>query len=250
MYSYEWLREQARKFGVSLSDYQIGQFKRYAQLLGEEKEKFNLTAADWDRLIPDHFLDSLSTALGGSFVDRNRVVDIGSGAGFPGIPLKIAFPGILITLVESRRKRAEFLRNACLELELKDASVFTERAEAAGRDPGLREKNNLVVARAVADLRVLLEYALPLLTTGGLFIALKGPKGLDEASAAKNTALVLGGKIKKIIPVNFIPDRVRNLVIIEKIAATPARFPRRAGMPSKRPLNSDEPRIAEAKNGL
>ncbi|HEX21728.1 MAG TPA: 16S rRNA (guanine(527)-N(7))-methyltransferase RsmG, partial [Actinobacteria bacterium] len=233
-----WLQEQVKTLGIDLSSRQLSQFKKYQQLLTTESAKFNLMSIDEKRLLPDHFLDSLSVALCKCLFKNCRLTDIGSGAGFPGIPLKIAFPEVKLIMVESRRKRAEFLELLISKLELKKTSVIRIRAEEAGRAPDFRRKNNIVVARAVAELSVLLEYALPLLSVGGWFVALKGPKGVAEAKDAEGIANILGGETKDIISVKLIPNKVRNLILIQKVRETPERWPRRTGVPGKRPLKA------------
>lgn len=236
MYDYRWLKEQAKKVGISLSESQLELFKRFEELLLLGTKRFNLTSAEPERIIPDHFLDSLSVVLCRCLKIDCRLVDVGSGAGFPGIPLKIAFPEIKLSLVESRLKRVQFLKRTVSELGLSSVKIIPERAEAAGHNSNLREKNNLAVARAVADLRVLLEYALPLLVVDGWFVALKGPKGTAEVELAYNASRRLGGEIAEIIPVHVVPGKIRNLILVKKISPTPAGFPRRVGIPSKRPL--------------
>lgn len=236
MFSYEWLRRQAERLGINLSDEQLTLFSRYEQLLAVEREKFNLTAADSKRLIPDHFLDSLTAVVGDRLRPDMTIIDIGSGAGLPGIPLKIAFPGLRMTLLEARRKRADFLRAVVAELELDSIEVAELRTETAGHNPVFREQSLLVVARAVAPMKILLEYALPLLAIGGALVALKGPLAPAEAAEAEEASLLLGGSAIEVIPIDLIPEKSRNVVIVDKISGTPAQFPRRVGIPSKRPL--------------
>lgn len=240
MFTYKWFQEQAKTIGIKLSARQLNQFKQYERLLIAENSKFNLMAGIKSRLLPDHFLDSLTAALCKCLFKDCRLLDIGSGAGFPGVPLKIAFPEIKLTIIESRRKRAEFLERLLSALELPETSVLEVRAEEAGRDIDLRESYNVVVARAVAELSVLLEYALPLLAKGGWLVALKGPRGTIEAEETQKVANFLGGEIKDIISVKLIPDKVRKLILIQKVRETPQRWPRRTGLPSKRPLKVDK----------
>ena len=236
MFSYEWLRQQAGRLGINLSDEQLTLFSRYEELLVVEGEKFNLTAADSKRLIPDHFLDSLTAVVGDRLRPDMTIIDIGSGAGLPGIPLKIAFPGLRMTLLEARRKRADFLRGVVAELELDRIEVAETRTETAGHNPIFREQSQLVVARAVAPMKILLEYALPLLAVGGALVALKGPLASAEAAEAEAAALLLGGSAIAVLPVDLIPEKSRYVVVVDKISGTPAEFPRRIGIPSKRPL--------------
>jgi len=238
MFTYEWFQEQVKTLGVDLSSSQLSQFKKYQQLLVTESAKFNLISIDAKRLLADHFLDSLSVLLCTCLFNGCSLLDIGSGAGFPGIPLKIVFPEIDLIMVESRQKRADFLDRIISELKLSKAAVIKTRAEVVGRDPDFRRKADVVVARAVAELSVLLEYALPLLSDGGWFVALKGPKGKAEAEEAEAVANYLGGELKEIISVKLIPDKVRNLILWQKVKETPRRYPRRTGLPGKRPLKA------------
>ena len=166
-----------------------------------------------------------------------RVVDIGTGAGFPGIPLKIAAPDIRLTLVESIRKKADFCRYLAGELQLREVTILNARAEDIGQDPAHREQYHWAVARAVADLCVLAEYLLPLVKIGGYALAQKGENGPAEAHAAADALRLLGGEVEKIVPIE-LPGiaEARYLIVMRKIAATPPQYPRRAGMPSKKPL--------------
>lgn len=230
------MREKSLEIGIKLEVSQINSLKKFAAFLIAENQKYNLISGVDESLIPDHFLDSLTASLGGDFTKRPKVTDIGSGAGFPGVVIKIAFPEITLTLIESRKKRAGFLRELAALLDLNDIMVLEERAEDAGRDPRYRENSDIVLSRAVARLRVLLEYALPLMVVGGRLIALKGAEAALEVEEGKGALRKLGGEIKEVRAVYPIAGKTRNLVIVEKTAVTPIEYPRRSGIPSKRPI--------------
>lgn len=230
------LTDTAAAWGTPLDDRQLGAFARYAEELTRWNERLNLTAiVDIESIVVRHFLDSLRCAL--SWGDPpNNIVDVGTGAGFPGLPLKILRPKADLTLVESIEKKAEFLRHIVNELELERVRVVVARAEASGRDPDQRERYDLAVARAVADLRVLAEYCLPLCRVGGRFLAPKGAGAEQEAARSRAALERLGGQLVAIEPVVLPGAEPRTLVVIDKIAPTPAQYPRAVGVPSKRPL--------------
>jgi 16S rRNA (guanine527-N7)-methyltransferase len=230
------LQTTAAAWGLALSDEQLAQLSLYADELLRWNDQLNLTAVtSRDAVITRHFLDSLRCAL--SWGDPPAsLADIGSGAGFPGLPLKILRPNLRLTLVESIEKKAQFLRHMVATLGLADVQVLAARAEAIGHDPEHRERYEAVAARAVADLRVLAEYCLPLVAPGGRLLAPKGPHGADEAALAARAIEELGGRLLAVEPVTLPGEPDRTLVVIEKVRPTPARYPRRAGVPSKRPL--------------
>jgi 16S rRNA (guanine527-N7)-methyltransferase len=233
------LFESARLLaGISLGESQIQDFERYADTLLEWNRRFNLTAITGrEDIRVKHFLDSLSCLKVIRPKAGMRVIDIGTGAGFPGIPLKISSPEIRLTLVESIRKKTDFCRHLCTHLYLRDVAVLHARAEEVGRDPAHREQYDWAVARAVADLSILAEYLLPLVQIGGHALAQKGESGPAEAHASTGALNLLGGTVEKIVPVE-LPGiaEVRYLIVIRKIAATPPHYPRRTGMPAKKPL--------------
>src|SRR5581483_8622234 len=195
--------------------------------------RLNLTAiVDAEGIVTRHFLDSLRCALSWGEAPGS-LIDIGSGAGFPGLPLKILRPALRLTLVESVGKKATFLRHLVERLGLGDVEVLVARAEAAGREPARREQYDIAVARAVAELRVLAEYCLPLCRIGGRFLAPKGAQIDAEVAAAQPASAGLGGRIVAIEPVELPGVEPRSLVVIEKVAPTPAEYPRAIGVPSK-----------------
>lgn len=230
------LQETVSSWGLALSDTQIAQFATYAAELRRWNERLNLTTVtDEQTIVTRHFIDSLRCALSWG-VAPTRLADIGSGAGFPGLPLKILRPELQLTLVESIEKKAAFLRHIATTLGLAEVTVLTTRAETLGREPQHRECYDVVTARAVAELRVLVEYCLPLCKVGGRFLAPKGAQIEAELSAAQQAISTLGGQLRAIEPVTLIGEPERSLVVISKIAATPERYPRLAGIPQKRPL--------------
>ncbi len=224
--------------GVSLTENQIRDFERYEEALLEWNRRYNLTAITArEDIRTKHFLDSLSCLKVMPLRPGMRVVDIGTGAGFPGIPLKIAAPDIRLTLVESIRKKADFCRYLAGELQLREVTILNARAEDIGQDPSHREQYHWAVARAVADLCVLAEYLFPLVQVGGYALAQKGGNGPAEAHAAAGALRLLGGEVEKVVPIE-LPGiaEARYLIVMRKNAATPPQYPRRAGTPSKKPL--------------
>lgn len=224
--------------GLELTPAQIEAFASYAGELLAWNQRMNLTAIrDLEEVRKKHFLDSLSCWLAMRTEPLGRVVDVGSGAGFPGIPLKILQPGMPLTLIESVGKKASFLEHIVQVLGLSGVEVWNVRAEEAGRMAGQREAYDWAVARALAPLPVLAEYLLPLLKAGGSALAQKGGNARQEADAAKPAIELLGGGEPELLEVN-VPglDERRSLVWIRKIAPTPENYPRRPGIPAKRPL--------------
>lgn len=228
-------------FGVRISDAQRAAFEIYEQQLIEWNTRVNLTAIDDPKQIRvKHFLDSLSCTLAMRSTPTDRVIDVGTGAGFPGIPLKITCPSINLTLIESVGKKAAFCEHIRQTINLASVDVLQERAETVAARPDFREMGDWAIARAVATLPVLVEYLLPLVRVGGYAMAMKGESGPAEAQSAEQAIHILGGQIQQIIPITLPGvEEQRYLVIIEKTAATPDRFPRRIGIPIKRPLKAD-----------
>ena len=224
--------------GLRLNPRQLAAFERYEQELLSWNEKFNLTAIrDSEGVRTKHFLDSLSCLLVMRDNPPARLVDIGTGAGFPGIPLKILLPNIQLTLVESVGKKADFCRHVVEVLNLDKVEVLTCRAEEMGQDRNHRERYDWAVARAVAALPVLAEFLLPLVKIGGSILAQKGESGPAEAHLADKAIRLLGGRLRTVQKLN-LPGVVedRYLVVVDKTAATPPGYPRRVGLPAKRPI--------------
>lgn len=236
----QWLNRGVRRLGFVLTPRQVQQFCCYRQELVAWNRRVNLTAitepADIEQL---HFLDSLTVALALPEPVRagGRICDVGSGAGFPGVPLKVLFPDIRLTLIESRAKRTEFLVALVAELGLEGVDVLTGRSEDLAHDAALREGFDVVVSRGVAPLRVLAELTLPFCRLGGRAVLQKKGDIQQELVQAAHALNELGGRLLKLEPV---PSEVlggqRVLVVVEKAAPAPARYPRRAGIPAKRPL--------------
>lgn len=232
------LKKDALEFGIELSDYQLKQFYDYYELLIEWNEKINLTAiTDFNEVLKKHFLDSISLVkavpLDGSFT----LIDIGTGAGFPGIPIKIAFPNIKVTLLDSLNKRVIFLEEVISKLGLTEIEAIHGRAEDFAKEGMLRESFDYSVSRAVANLSSLCEFCLPYVKVGGMFISYKSEKAKEEMQISKNAIDILGGNIFDCE--NFLlpgTDMERNFVIIKKVVPTPLKYPRKAGTPIKKPL--------------
>lgn len=237
-YNIDSFKKDLEELNISLDKRQMCQFLQYYELLVEWNSFMNLTAiTDYDEVIKKHFIDSLSLIKAIDLSDEIKVIDIGTGAGFPGIPLKIAFPNLKVTLLDSLNKRIKFLNEVIDKLELKDIIAIHGRAEDFAKDKNYRQSYDLCVSRAVANLSTLSEYCLPYVKTGGKFISYKSEKITDEMNAAKNAIKILGGNISN--QVEFIlpdSDIYRNLFIIDKIKDTPIKYPRKAGLPTKEPL--------------
>jgi 16S rRNA (guanine527-N7)-methyltransferase len=225
-------------FGIHLNGRQVAALTTFERELLEWNKKFNLTAIRTvEGIRIKHFLDSFSCALAWKENPPKRLIDVGTGAGFPGIPLKILYPSMQLTLVESVGKKANFCRHIVRTLGLEAVEVVTARAEEVGQMPTQRESYDWAVARSVADLPTLVEYLLPLVQLGGTMLAQKGQSGPAEAHQAENALKMLGGKMCQLIPVT-LPGVVeeRYLVVVDKIAATPPQYPRKPGIPAKKPL--------------
>ncbi len=233
------LSQYARQqLGLSLSRAQLAALALYERELVDWNMRFNLTAIrDPQEIHTKHFLDSLTCLQAMREYTTGKLVDVGTGAGLPGIPLKIMLPKMHLTLVESVGKKAEFCRHVVKILDLPGVQVVQERAETLGQDPHFREHYDWAVARAVAILPVLAEYLLPLVRVGGCMLAMKGESGPAEAHAAEHALRVLGGHLRQLMPVT-LPGvaEERYLVVIDKLAATPSTYPRKVGVPAKRPL--------------
>jgi 16S rRNA (guanine527-N7)-methyltransferase len=224
--------------GIHLSPRQLACFERYEKELVEWNARFNLTAIrDSEGIRAKHFLDSLTCLLAWRDVPPASLIDVGTGAGFPGLPLKILYPGLDLALVESVGKKAAFCRHAAASLGMERVDVITARAEEVGQNPRYRERFDWAVARAVAALPILVEYLLPLVKVGGGVLAQKGESGPAEAHASERALRMLGGRLRQVIPVH-LPGVAedRYLIVIDKVAATPPNYPRREGIPAKKPL--------------
>ena len=234
----EILIENARKMGIEITSEQADKFCRYHELLTEANKTMNLTRVPDDpaEAVDRNYLDSITPVIHGMPEGAQTLVDVGSGAGFPGIPLAIMLPGIRITMIDALDKRVKFLNEVIKELKLNAVAVHA-RCEDAGKKPELREQFDIATSRAVASLNILCELSLPLVKVGGQMISYKGPIWQEEANQAENALSVLGGSVTGAKPAD-IPGRDWNhmLVYIEKTAPTPEKYPRRPGMPEKKPL--------------
>lgn len=234
------LYQHAREFGVELSPIQLETFEKYYRLLVDWNEKINLTSiTDYTGVQIKHFLDSLSAApilLQAGIADR-KLIDVGAGAGFPGLPLAIALPDLRATLLEATGKKVRFLDQAVRELGLENVTSVHGRAEEYAREPKQREQFDFVVARALAPMPTLVEYTLPFVRVGGIFIAYKAVEAEQETAGAKRGIERLGGRLREIVRVKLADlEDVRHLVVIDKIAPTPDAYPRAGGAPKSKPL--------------
>ncbi|MBN8194551.1 16S rRNA (guanine(527)-N(7))-methyltransferase RsmG [Bacillus sp. NTK074B] len=224
--------------GISLSSGQLHQFERYYELLVEWNEKMNLTAiTEKEDVYLKHFYDSVSAAFYVDFTEVQSLCDVGAGAGFPSIPLKICFPHLHISIVDSLNKRITFLNHLSDELGLENTNFYHDRAETFGKDKAHREKYDMVTARAVARMSVLSELCLPLVKKGGSFVAMKASNVNEELSNAKKAIGTLGGQTDKMYSF-LLPEEEseRNIVKINKLKETPNKYPRKPGTPNKLPL--------------
>ena len=237
----EKLIEGARKLEIEFNDKQVKQFELYCQELIEWAERFNLTAiTDYSEVQVKHFLDSLTITLALTKEELGKpdfnIIDIGTGAGFPGVPLKILFPQPRLVLIESTAKKTTFLHHIVRKLELDNVEVVDGRAEEIACSPLYREQFALVVSRAVASLPALVELALPFCRIGGRFVAQKKGEISQEINKASKAIVTLGGRLDRVEKMELQGLDERYLIIIDKIYPTPDRYPRRPGIPKRRPI--------------
>jgi len=237
----EKLIRGAQELGIFLEENQLALFRTYYDELVEWNQRFNLTAiTDYEGVQVRHFLDSLSCLLALPRTDLlagRQVIDVGTGAGFPGVPLKIICPAMHLTLLEATKKKVAFLEHLTQRLELRNVEVIRARAEELGRRIGYRERYDWALARAVAEMPTLVEYLLPLVRVGGAILAQKGESGPAEVHTAEEAIRLLGGRVRWLVPVDLHGlAETRYLVVVDKVAATPEKYPRRPGKPAKRPL--------------
>ena len=239
MMTEDQFRTELAKHGIQLTENQLEQFIIYYENLLEWNKKMNLTAiTEKGEVYLKHFFDSLTPAF---FVDITRggirLCDVGAGAGFPGIPLKIAFPHIKLTIVDSLKKRIGFLHELIKQLRLDGIELYHDRADTFGSRDGHRDSYDIVTARAVAALPVLCEYCLPLVKPGGLFVALKGASGKEELEQSQKAIQLIGGRLQNFHSFTLpLENSERTIIVIEKEKRTPKKYPRKPGIPAKEPL--------------
>ena len=231
----------AQKMGINLREEQVKKFSRYLELLVQWNQKINLTSLKTPQeIIIKHFLDSISCIkVINKYIDIEgiNIIDVGTGAGFPGMPIKIIYPSIKLSLLEARKKKTIFLEKAVEEINFQKVKILNGRAETFGKDVDYREKYDIAISRAVDSLNVLSEYCLPLVKVGGLFIAQKGRSYKEDTDKGFKAVQILGGELigVKNVRIPFI-NQERYLLVIKKIKYTPSKYPRREGFPHKRPL--------------
>lgn len=233
------LEEGCRELGITLDEIQKKQFTDFYEYLVEKNKVMNLTGiTEFQEVLVKHFLDSLACVKAVDMSRIKRIMDIGTGAGFPGVPLKIAFPHLEVCLLDSLKKRVNFLEETFQMLKLENITAIHGRAEEYAKNKQYRETYDLCVSRAVSNLATLSEYCLPYVKTGGYFISYKSGTVQEEVEQAQKAVKILGGKIQDVVYFQLPDSEIqRSLVVIEKIKATPGRYPRKAGTPLKEPLS-------------
>lgn len=235
-YDFTKFRNSMNSIGIELTDSQLNAFETYYDMLIERNKVMNLTAiTEFDEVMDKHFLDSVYLFRSIELKANYKLIDIGTGAGFPGIPLKIVFPELKITLLDSLNKRVGFLNDVIDELNLNDIEAIHGRAEDIARDKAYRASYDIAVSRAVANLSTLSEYCLPFVKIGGKFVSYKSGDCADEVDNAKAAIHLLGGKINKIDEFSY-SNNSRSFIVIDKVMNTSNKYPRKAGLPSKKPL--------------
>lgn len=232
-----YIKQKFDEIDIKLSDNQINQFYKYFEMIVEKNKVMNLTAiTEFEDIVIKHFIDSILISKSIEMNEIHSLIDIGTGAGFPGIPLKIIYPNIDMVLMDSLNKRVKFLKEVCEELKLSKIDVIHSRAEDLAKNDEYREKFDLAVSRAVAYLSTLSEYCIPFVKVDGKFVSYKSDNVEDEINNSKNAVKILGASIDDIKYVNLDNDTKRSFVIISKKKNTSKKYPRKAGMPSSSPL--------------
>lgn len=234
----ELLRVSAASMGVELNDTQVQQFIKYYEILVEWNSFMNLTGiTEYEEVVQKHFVDSLALCKAMDVHSVSSLIDIGTGAGFPGIPLKIAYPHLKVTLLDSLQKRIKFLNEVVMQLGLEEVETIHGRAEDFAKPSMRRESYDVCVSRAVANLASLSEYCLPYVNLGGYFVPYKSGKVEDELETSKKAVFLLGGKIEEEVKFDLPnSDISRSLIRIKKVSATPKKYPRKSGMATKEPI--------------
>lgn len=238
MVFFDLMNTAAKDVGIDLTKNQYEQFIKYMRLVQEWNEKINLTAiVEDEEFIKKHFIDCIKAFKSNAIKEAKTIVDVGTGAGFPGIPIAILHPEAKITLLDSLNKRINFLNLVIKELALDNVTTIHSRAEDGARDPKLREKFDVATSRAVANMAVLSEFCMPYVKRGGYFVALKGPSIDEELKNGRNAIKILGGEFKNIIEVSVEETNLKhNIVEVAKINKCPKEYPRKAGTVNKKPL--------------
>ena len=235
-YNFDKFLEEVNKLSITLTEKQLDQFRIYYEMLVEKNKVMNLTGiTEWDEVLEKHFLDSISLIRAVDLNQELSVMDMGTGAGFPGLPLKIAFPNLKITLADSLNKRVKFLQEVIDALGLEDIEAVHGRAEDLAKNKDFRQQYDLSVSRAVANLSTLSEYCLPFVKIGGQFVSYKSGECDEEVESSKKAVFVLGGKIKDVIKFE-LGESGRSFIVIDKVNGTPKEYPRKAGTPAKNPI--------------
>ena len=235
-YDFTKFRNSMNSIGIELTDSQLNAFETYYDMLIDRNKVMNLTAiTEFDEVMDKHFLDSVYLFRSIKLEADYKLIDIGTGAGFPGIPLKIVFPELKITLLDSLNKRVGFLNDLIEELNLNDIEAIHGRAEDIARDKAYRASYDIAVSRSVSNLSTLSEYCLPFVKIGGKFVSYKSGDCADEVDNAKAAIHLLGGKINKIDEFSY-SNNSRSFIVIDKVMNTSNKYPRKAGLPSKKPL--------------
>lgn len=238
MYDTVQFRQDLSEFNITLSDIQVQQFISYYELLTEWNRFMNLTAiTEYEEVLKKHFVDSLSLVKVCDLKKNISLIDVGTGAGFPGIPLKIAFPDLKVTLLDSLHKRVQFLNAVIEKLKLTDIDAIHGRAEDFAKPNALRERYDICVSRAVANMTILSEYCIPFVKRNGIFVSYKSEKIMEEKQQAEKAISILGGHVENQIEFTLPDSDIwRTLFIVRKIKETPKKYPRKAGLPAKNPL--------------
>ena len=239
MYSIESFKKKVDMLHIELSDKQYNQYVTYYEMVVEKNKVMNLTGiTEFQEVLVKHFLDSLACVKAVDMTKVSKIMDIGTGAGFPGVPLKIAFPHLEACLLDSLKKRVNFLEETFALLKLENITAIHGRAEEFAKNKAYREQYDLCVSRAVSNLATLSEYCLPYVKVGGNFISYKSGTVQEELQQAEKAVKILGGKIQDVVYFNLPDSEIqRSLVVIEKMKPTPGRYPRKAGTPLKEPLS-------------
>ena len=235
---FELMKTASNDVGLEFTELQYNQFIKYMRLLQEWNEKINLTAITEDEeVVKKHFIDCIKAFKSDKIKNAKTIIDVGTGAGFPGLPIAIMNPNVEVTLLDSLNKRINFLNLVVRELGLKNVKTIHSRAEDGARKPELREKFDIATSRAVANMAVLSEFCMPYVKKGGYFVALKGPSIDEELENGSNAIKILGGELKDIIEISIEEtDLKHNIVEVKKIKTCPKTYPRKAGTVNKKPL--------------